>query len=85
MNQTLEELRSRALKLTPNEELEMYAPVTQYMTLLESAIKQQMTVKPARNGFMLSFNQVPVYIMPSTIDHAQMMEGPSDLAGVTAQ
>lgn len=65
MNPTLEELKFRASKLTSHEELEMYAPPLQYMAILESAIKAEYPVQPARNGFLLNFNEVPVYIMPT--------------------
>ncbi len=78
MNSTLEELRSRASKLTSHEEIEMFAPPVQYMALLESAVKSELPLVPARNGFMLNFNNVPVYIMPNQIDSAQSMEGKAD-------
>jgi hypothetical protein len=79
MNPTLEELRSRASKLTSHEEIEMFAPPAQYMELLKSAVKNELPLIPARNGFKLEFNNVPVYIMPNRLDHASVMEGKADL------
>ncbi len=78
MNQTLKELEEKAKRLTPDQELEMYAPYSKYLTLLEAAIKEKRSVKHVSGGFELKFGKVPVMIRPTKLDPLAHLEGLSD-------